>query len=66
MNGNQLLRMVMRMVMNRGVNAGIRHFANRGQNPHDMTSEERNQAKATGQNLKSARQGMRIARRFMR
>ena len=66
MNGTQLIRMVTRMFVNRGINAGIRHAANRGRDPQEMTAEDRQQAKATRQNMQSARQGLRIARRFMR
>ncbi len=66
MNGNQVLRLVMRMIFNRGADAAMRHAANRGKRPDEMTADEREQSKTTQQQMKSARQGLNIARRLMR
>ncbi|SFR41051.1 hypothetical protein SAMN04488005_1594 [Yoonia tamlensis] len=62
MNMNRLINMGLRMLMNNGIKVA----ANRGKNPEDMTPEERQSAQATQQNLKKARRGMRMMRRFMR
>lgn len=66
MNANQLMRMAMRMLANRGMNAGIKHLANRGRDPKDMTPQEREEARAIRQNTGKARRALNILRRFGR
>ncbi len=66
MNMNRLINMGLRMLMNKGMNKGIAMMSNRGKQPEDMTSEEREQAKAAQQTAHKAQKGMRAARRFMR
>ncbi|KPP87306.1 MAG: hypothetical protein HLUCCA08_05080 [Rhodobacteraceae bacterium HLUCCA08] len=61
---DRILRMILGRVLNRGINAGIRHVANRGQDPRDMTPEDRARAREGQQNAKRARQAMRITRRM--
>lgn len=62
MNANQLIKLVMRLVMD----SGIRHWSNKGRDPKDMTPDERAAAKRTRQNANRARQAMNTLRRFGR
>lgn len=66
MNANQLVRMAMRLLMNRGVNAGIKNVAHRGRDPKDMTAVERRAARAIQQNTGKARRMLNVLRRFGR
>ncbi|WP_368183842.1 hypothetical protein [Aestuariibius sp. HNIBRBA575] len=61
---DRIISMILRRLMNRGINAGINHVANRGRNPEDMSNEDRNRAKQGRDGVKRTRQAMRIARRF--
>lgn len=62
MNANQVLRLVMRLVMNRG----IRHLSTKGRDLKDMTPQERQAAKQTRQTVSGARRAMQTLRRFGR
>ena len=66
MNMNRLINMGMRMLMRRGMNAGIDAAARRGKRPEDMTPEERAAAQRARQNTHQARRGLGLLRRFMR
>jgi hypothetical protein len=66
MNVNSLINMGMRMLMRKGVNAGINMAANRGKKPEDMTPEERQTAQSARGNTQNARRGLGMLRRFMR
>lgn len=66
MSFDRILRMILRRVMNRGVNAGIRHAATRGKQPQDMTPEERQRARQGQDTAKRVRQAMRVTRRIGR
>lgn len=66
MNINGLINMGLRMLMRRGVNAGIDMAARRGKRPEEMTPEERETAERARQNTHQARRGLNIMRRFMR
>jgi hypothetical protein len=62
----QIMNMVMRKLMNWGVNAGINHLSGGGKAPKDMTPEERAQA-AKGRDLaQKARQMAKLGRRLGR
>jgi hypothetical protein len=61
---NQLLNMIFRMFLNRGINAGIDRVAGSGKSPKDMTPEERRQAREARQTAKRAKQAIRAARRI--
>lgn len=63
---DRILRMILGRVMNRGINAGIRHATNRGRDPQDMTPEERSRARDGRETAKRARQAMKITRRMGR
>lgn len=66
MNMDRLIRMGLRMLMNKGINKGIDIAARRGKAPDQMTAEDQaqaNQAKGTAQ---KARRGLSVMRRFMR
>jgi len=61
----QILNMVMRQLVNRGINAGIDHLSRRGKAPQDMTPEEREQAKGARRDLaQKARKMSRLTRRL--
>ena len=62
----QILSMILRMVMRKGMNAGIKHIAGKGKNPQDMTPEERVQAKSAQDMAKRAQQVARLSRRIGR
>jgi hypothetical protein len=66
MNMNRLINYGMRMLMRRGIDAGIDVASRKGKHPENMTAEERQAAKSTRQNTQSARRGLRFMRRFMR
>ncbi|WP_099827328.1 hypothetical protein [Oceaniglobus indicus] len=60
---NQIIRMLTRMFMNKGINAGIDHAFGQGKARKDMTPEERRQADAGRSNAKRAKQAIKMARR---
>lgn len=66
MNMNRMINMAIRMLMRRGMNAGIDMASRRGKRPEDMTPEERQAARQARQNTHQARRGLNILRRFMR
>ncbi len=66
MNANQLINMVIRMVLRRGVNAGINYVARRGRDPATMTPEERAKSAETKDLAGKARKGARLAKRMGR
>ena len=66
MNMNRLINMGLRMLMRRGMNAGIDIASRGGKRPEDMTPEERQAAQRARQNTHQARRGLNIMRRFMR
>lgn len=66
MNMNRLINMGLRMLMRKGINKGISVAANRGKNPENMTTEERQAARSTRQNTQNARRGLNVLRRFRR
>ena len=66
MNLNRLVNMGLRMIMRKGINAGISTAANRGKSREEMTPQERRAAKSTRSNAKGVQRGMRTLRRFMR
>lgn len=66
MNVNRLINMGLRMLMRKGMNAGIDLAARRGKNPDEMTQAERQNAQKAKQTTHQARRGLNIMRRFMR
>lgn len=66
MDMNRLINMVIRMVMRRGMKAGIDYAARRGQDPKTMTPEERAKAVEAKDLAGKARKGMRLAKRMGR
>ena len=68
MNFNQiidmLIRMVMRKLMNFGINKGIEMASGKGKTPAEMTPEERKAAGDMRAAAKRARQAARITRRM--
>lgn len=62
----RILMQIMRMFMRKGMNAGIKHVANRGKSANDMTPQERSQAKAAQDMAKRAKQMARLGRRIGR
>jgi hypothetical protein len=60
----QILNMVMRQLVNRGINAGIDHLSRRGKAPEEMTPEEREQAKGARDLAQKARKMSRLTRRL--
>ncbi|QFU08189.1 hypothetical protein PARPLA_02785 [Rhodobacteraceae bacterium THAF1] len=59
-------RMLVRTLMKRGINAGLNKTLGPGNAPDQMTPEDRAKRQQSAQNVKRARKGMRIARRFGR
>lgn len=66
MNSDQLIRMLTRMFVNRGLNKGIDALARRGKNPEDMTQQEKQQAQSARKNAHNARRLINTMRRFTR
>lgn len=70
MNAEQLINMIVRRVLrigvDRGINAGIDAFARKGKSREEMTPEERAQAKKGRQTAGSARRMLRMGRRIGR
>ncbi len=66
MNMNRLINMAMRMLMRKGINAGIDVATRGGKRPEDMTAEERQAAQSARNNTHRARRGLRFMGRFMR
>ena len=60
----QILNMVMRKLMNRGIDAGIGHLSRRGKAPQEMTPEEREQARKARDLTQKARKAARLTRRL--
>ncbi|SFR44315.1 hypothetical protein [Litoreibacter janthinus] len=60
---NMVTRMVMRRLVNMGINKGIDVAAKRGQGGKELTSEQR---QAAGKNAKRAKQAVRMSRRIGR
>ncbi|WP_102110077.1 hypothetical protein [Oceaniglobus roseus] len=63
---NQLVNMIVRMFLNKGINAGIDRMSGGRKPTRDMTPEERAQARAGRQNAKRAKQALRVVRRIGR
>lgn len=61
---SQIINMVMRTVLNKGVNAGINHLAQRGKSAQEMTPEEREQARKAKGLAQKARKMARLGRRL--
>lgn len=70
MNVESLIRMAvntfMRVVMRRGMNAGIDRIARRGKPSEQMTPEERRRAGQARRSAQRMRQAIRMIRRFGR
>lgn len=60
----QILNMVMRKLMHRGLNAGIDHLSRRGKTPQQMTPEEREQARKARDLAQKAQKAARLTRRL--
>ena len=60
----QILNMVMRQLVNRGINAGIDHLSRRGKAPQQMTPEEREQARKARDLAQKAQKAARLTRRL--
>ncbi len=60
----QLLNMVLRKLMNRGMKAGINHLSRGGKPPQQMTPEEREQAAKARDLADKARKMTRLSRRL--
>jgi len=70
MNANQMINMVMRLfirkVMNRGIDAGLKYATRRGKKPENMTPEDQAQERAGKETAKRARQAAKLGRRIGR
>ncbi len=66
MNMNRLINMAVRMLMRKGIDAGVDVATRRGKRPEDMSAKERQAARSARQNTQSARRSLRFMRRFMR
>jgi len=63
---NRFVNVLIRQLMRNGMNHGMRHMARGGKDFSEMTTEERQQAKATQGQMQRGRRVMNLARRFMR
>lgn len=67
---DRLIQMILNrflgQLINKGINAGITHVANKGKSPEDMTPEARKQAQEARKSAQRAKQAASIARKFMR
>lgn len=63
---NQIFRMLARMFLNKGINAGVNRAFGQGKANKDMTPEERRRAAAGKQGSKRAKQAIRMMRRMGR
>ncbi len=63
---NRFLNVIIRQLFRRGMQQGMQSIARGGKNFSDMTTEERQQANATQQQMNQGRRALNIARRFMR
>lgn len=65
MNANQVINMLLRMfarkAVNKGMHAGIKHVAGRGEKGQTQNPE---QARSVRETQRKAQQGLNIARRF--
>ena len=61
---NMIIRQIMRGVVNKGVDAGIKMAASGGKSEDEMTLQERKQARMARRQANSARQAARLAGRF--
>lgn len=70
MNANRIISMIIRLfvrkIMSRGIDAGLDYASGRGKKPEDMTKEERKQAQAGKETAKRARQATKLSRRIGR
>ncbi len=66
MNADRIISMILRRLMNAGINKGINLAANRGRDPNDMTDEERTLAKQARDNATRGRKAMQMGRRIGR
>jgi len=64
MNANQIVNMIIRKVMSRGINAGINRIAGGGSHQDDLTPDERRRAKKGKKTANQAQRSMRMFRRF--
>jgi len=60
----RLLNMILRRLMNKGINSGIKAVSNRGKRGGDDTQEARAANRQAQKNIKNVRQSARIFRRF--
>ena len=63
---DRILNMILRRLVNKGVNSGIRAIAKRGGNSGQQSPKDRELAKQGQQNSKGLRQTSRILRRLTR
>jgi hypothetical protein len=67
---DRLLQMILNrflgQLINKGINAGITHVANKGKAPEEMTPQDREQANFARKAGRRARQAASIARKLMR
>ncbi len=66
MNADRIISMILRRLMNTGINKGINLAANRGRDTNEMTDEERTQAKQARDIAKRGRKAMQMGRRIGR
>lgn len=66
MNMNSIIRMLSKMFMRRGINAGIDYASRRGKKREQMSDMERQNAQNARQTASKAQKGLRLVRRLMR
>ena len=66
MNLDQIIRLITRLFMRRGINAGINYAARRGKDPAEMTKEDKAQAQSVKTTAQRARKAGRLVRRIGR
>jgi len=63
---DRILRMIMRRLVNKGLNSGMRAMSNRGRNGEQATPEERQRAQQGRQTGRNMRQASKLLRRISR
>jgi hypothetical protein len=60
----RIISMILRRLLNKGINTGIRAVSNRGNRNQDQTPAERQLARQGKESSRGLRQASRLARRF--
>lgn len=65
MNIDRLINLVARMVVRRGIDAGIDHATRGGRDAGKMTDAEKHKARTSRDTVQRARRGLNLIRRFL-